>query len=613
MLDVFRQRGLSNVIYGGVIVATIFAFVVTFRPQSQSKTASLSESCAARVRGRCIEPKDFSSAYRMLMPTRSQAASRKLNLKKVALDGLVERELMDDEAKRLGIGMTEKELTDQLYAGFVRVSVPAADPKVAQQLLLEMYQAYQRAGVLSPEVAQAHFNDRDTAIPVDFRDPKTKVFDMKVYERQVRNLSNRSTTEFREQQGRELVASKVRDSVRDPIRISDTEAWDEYERQKSTAMVTYIAVREPWALRWATDVTQGDIDAYLKDHQAALDVALEQRKKEDAPQAGHIRQIVVKLPYGASDEERATALAKLSWAAARIRSGEPFAEVARQASDDTPSAAKGGDVGDKADSFGAPFKAAADALKPGEMTPGAVETQFGFHYIERDDPSKAADIEEKVKRSLTRELVARTKAVEAAQFVAQKIDQSMRGGKSAEDALKDAIAPHVHPQRVASLKVLPPPAGDAGGDAGTQRPKGPVAAVTFDASTDGDRPQTQTSNAFNRGGDPFPGVTPDGAVTLMAFAFSGKEGDVMDAPLRTPDGYYVVVLKQHKQATREEFEKDHESFVQDLLRAKRDEALSLYVKHLREVAKDDIKVDDAYIQEAKVDGGSSSPDEEDEY
>jgi hypothetical protein len=84
MLDIFRQRGLSNVIYGAIIVATIFAFVVTFRPQAQSKTGSLSEACVARVRGSCIDPKDFQSAYRILMPSRSQTASRKLNLKKVA-------------------------------------------------------------------------------------------------------------------------------------------------------------------------------------------------------------------------------------------------------------------------------------------------------------------------------------------------------------------------------------------------------------------------------------------------------------------------------------------------------------------------------------------------
>ena len=99
MLDIFRQRGISNVIYGAIIVATIFAFVVTFRPNATSKTASLNETCVARVRGRCIDPKDFSAAYRIIMPSKSQALSRKLNLKRVALDGLVERELLDDEAK----------------------------------------------------------------------------------------------------------------------------------------------------------------------------------------------------------------------------------------------------------------------------------------------------------------------------------------------------------------------------------------------------------------------------------------------------------------------------------------------------------------------------------
>src|SRR5260370_29933820 len=84
MLDFFRQRGLSNVVYGAVIVATIFAFVVTFRPNATSKTASLTEACAARVRGRCIDPKDFASAYRILMPSRNASLSRKLNVKRLA-------------------------------------------------------------------------------------------------------------------------------------------------------------------------------------------------------------------------------------------------------------------------------------------------------------------------------------------------------------------------------------------------------------------------------------------------------------------------------------------------------------------------------------------------
>ena len=100
---------------------------------------------------------------------------------------------------------------------------------------------------------------------------------MKVYERVVRNLSNRSTTEFREEQARELLAAKMRDVIRDPVRISETEAWQDYERQYTTATLSYVRVKESWAARWAVDGSQADVDAWMKEHQADYDKALEER------------------------------------------------------------------------------------------------------------------------------------------------------------------------------------------------------------------------------------------------------------------------------------------------------------------------------------------------
>jgi peptidyl-prolyl cis-trans isomerase D len=629
MLDFFRQRGLSNVIYGAVIVATIFAFVVTFRPNATSRTASLAERCAARVRGRCIDPKDFGSAYRILVPSRSSGQSRKMNLKRIALDGLIERELLDDEARRLGIGVTDAEVTDQLYAGYVRASVPAADPSVAQSIVLEMYQSYARAGLVSQDVAQQHFNDRDTAIPVDFRDAKTKAFDMKMYERRVRELSNRSTTEFREEQARELLAAKMRDVVRAPVRVSETEARQEYERRYSTATVTWVPVKESWVARWAVDVKPADADAWVKQHQSEFDKTFNDRKSEDEPKAGHIRHILLKLPYGATDDEKAAALGKMSWAVGRIHAGESFAEAARETSEDSGSAEKGGDVGDKTDGFVAPFKAAADALKPGETTAGVVETQFGYHIITRDDPAKSAEIEAQVKRDIARNLYARAMATDAAQAIARRIGEDLRQAKSADDAVKSAAEQHVRDTKALGLKVLAAPAsttqdGGAGrapasqsadaGETGGRRAPEPLPGRRFDASTDPDRPQPQTSNAFNGGGDPFPGLSPDGTIGVVHFAFSGSEGAVMPEPVRTAEGFVVVQLKQHKIATDEEFQKHRDTFEEDLLRAKRDETLSLYVKRLREQAKADIKIDQSYIEEPRVDAGAgSASDEEDEY
>ncbi|MCL2447960.1 MAG: peptidylprolyl isomerase [Polyangiaceae bacterium] len=634
MLNFFRQKGLSNVLYVAILVATMLTFVIEFRPNASSRRASLNETCVARVRGRCIDPKTFSSALRLVVPSRNPQLARRVNVKKVALDGLVERELLADEGRRLGITVTDDEVTDQLYDGFIRVSVPAADPSIAQSVFLEMYQSYARASVVSQEMAQAHFNQRDGAIPVDFRDPKTKAFDMKVYERQVRNLSNRGTAEFREEQARELLAAKVRDIVRAPIRVSDAEAWEQYDRQFSTATVAWIPVKESWAARWAVNMAPENVDAWVKENADVVGKAVESRVKEDAPKAGHLRHILAKLPYGASDDEKALALAKLSWAAARIKAGEAFAEVARDASDDTGSAANGGDVGDKTDSFVPPFRAAGDALQPGETTAGAVETQFGYHLIMRDDPSKAAEIQAAVKKGVPRRMFAQAKATDASKAIAKQIDDAMRGGKPADDALRDVLGPLSKAEKVERLRVLPaaatadggapeadaktaarPPAHDAhGAGAGTAAATN-LPSKRFDATTDADRPQVEVSSAFNRGGDPFPGLSPDGAASVLAFAFGGKEGDVLSDPVRTSDGFVVVSLKQHKIATREEFEKDRDAFQEDLVRAKRDDALARYVRRLRDQAKDAVKVDESYVQESKADAGAAPPvdDDEDQY
>jgi peptidyl-prolyl cis-trans isomerase D len=395
--------------------------------------------------------------------------------------------------------------------------------------------------------------------------------------------------------------------------------------------VTWIPVKETWAARWVVDAKPAQVDAWAKDHAANVEKELEQRLKQDAPQASHIRHMLVKLPYGATDDEKALGVAKLSWAMARVKAGEAFAEVAREISDDAGSAAQGGDVGDKTAGFVGPFKAAADALKAGETTAGAVETQYGYHVLMKDDPARAADVAAQVKRSVLRQSYVSSRTTEAAQLVAKRIDAAMHAGKSAADAIQLITEDYVLPRKVDMLKVLPSPAGADEGNAGASGPKSaaadggssakkkPALAPSlperrFDAGTDGDRPQAQTSPEFNRGGDPFPGLSPDATTSIITFAFSSKDGDVMAEPTRTGDAFVVVQAKQHKVATREDFEKDRGTFEQELVRAKRDEALCLYVKRLREQAKDAIKIDESFVQEAKADGGAASAtDEEEEY
>lgn len=123
------------------------------------------------------------------------------------------------------------------------------------------------------------------------------------------------------------------------------------------------------------------------------------------------RHILVSVAQDASTEDQQLALAKAISITQRLNGGEDFAALAGQVSDDTGSAAQGGDLG----FFGRgqmvkEFEDAAFSLPIGQISE-PVKSQFGYHIIrveEKDngDPDINAWIQEQkaaaqIKRSLT--------------------------------------------------------------------------------------------------------------------------------------------------------------------------------------------------------------------
>ncbi len=597
MLDLFRKRGLSSVIYGAIIVATMLVFVIGFRPNAGQKTASIKEACVATVRGWCVDPKDFRSSYRLLMPrdnegTPSPAKARAMGLSKITLDGLVERELLYGEAEQMGLKVSDDEITDQIYGGWVHVSVPAADPQTASKLRV-----------------------RDQ-IYLGFKDPKTKQFDMKVYERTIRNVVGRSPTEFREEQSREILAGKMRDLIAAAVRVSDTEAQGLYIEEKSSATVASIDVKQSWVRRWAVTAGAADVDAWSKDatNAAEIDKLEKEREPLDLPKANHIRHILVKTPPNPSEDDLQKAAVKLADARARIQAGATFAEVARETSDDKGSALQGGDVGEKTDGFVPTFRDAANALKPGETTKTAIQSPFGLHLIMKDDPGTEAAVKAALPKDLARELYLKSKSLERAKDFAVKLLADVSGGKPADDAIAALVAslPKA-PAAAAPMAMTRMPKGAPDGGAALESPKTPDAAKPATGpSDDPDRPTFVTTSPFNQGGDPIAGLSPDAQHQMITFAFSAKDGEWMKEPIRADDGFLLVTLTDHKTATPEEFEKEKSTFVQTLLAAKKAEALSLHVKRLRELAKDQIKIDESYIADLKADAGAGGTGEDED-
>lgn len=128
-----------------------------------------------------------------------------------------------------------------------------------------------------------------------------------------------------------------------------------------------------------------------------------------APEQVRARHILARVAPGAGEDERGKARARIEAAEVRLREGAPFAEVARELSEDG-TAADGGDLGFFGRGQMVPaFEAAAFALAPGERS-GVVETQFGLHLIAVEARRGGERIPEAEVRGSIRELLSAEKA-----------------------------------------------------------------------------------------------------------------------------------------------------------------------------------------------------------
>jgi peptidyl-prolyl cis-trans isomerase D len=581
MLDFFRQKGLTSIVYGVIIVGMILVFVVGFNPSAGKKLGSVSEACAARVRGSCIEPKAHRAAYRLIFAhgspgMKQQTASR------MVLEGLIERELLAGEADRLGLTVGEDEITDSIFRGNIYASLPSDNPMIGRQLGFDNGRT-----------------QADRLAPNGFKNKDTKQFDMKIYERTVKQLSGRSPTEFREWQARELLAAKMRDLIKAPVRVADDEGFDRYVVERTTSTVSFTMVRNSWIEKYAIATDQKDIDAWSKDKANLGKIVVP------------VRHILIK--GGEKPEEKAAAKTKAQGVLDRVKKGEDFAKLAKEFSDDPGSKDKGGQyAGEMVENFVEPFKKSVQGLKPGELDQNLVETNFGWHIIKRDEATKD-DIAKAYKSS---------KSGEVAKAMAKDILADISGGKPGEQAAKDAIAKYgkFTPPKPKEEKKEEKKDKDAGtaaatGDGGATaagEAGAPPAQPTYTAADDPERPQFISSSAFNRGGDPIPAISGEASQAVVKFAFEAKPTEVVKEPIRTDDGWLVIQLKDRKPATKEDFDKERDQYMAGLLAAKQAEALAYYVRRLRESSKQDIKIDEQHLFGAKQGDAGGAPRDEDE-
>ncbi len=573
MLSIFRGGGVSQVLVGGIAFSIILVFALEFRAGRNGPTASLKKECAIELKGDCTDPKEYYAAFGLVMPRGvDPRAAKQLGLHKKVLDGLVERELLVAEAERLGLSVSKDEVEAELVNGRAHVSLPALDAQnLSYQLGLCRRDENGRGCELGTDTLVRELHVKRTA---------DEPFDYAVYEREVRVLANRGPKEFKEMQQRELLAARMRDVIREPVRVSETEARAMFEQERSTATIRSVVLSRDWFAKYALDLSSASVDKWGADNKALIDATWETDKGTFSAGCVPTREILLEAGPGANDEDRAGMRKKLDAARQRVTGGESFASVARSVSEGQ-TATQGGELGCVGPSYGVGseelIKAAA-ALKPGEVSQ-IVETPRGMHLLAVDAKLDTATVEPVGRRFVTQKLYVHAAADERVKSFAEELITRTKAGAKLEDALE------------AQLAILLPAPKKAGDDKAAATPAVPALAALG-------HPKVEISAPFSTSGNPLPQVSPKEPLAARAFELKNPD-DVYQTPILTNDGAVVIQLKEKSAASKAEFDKNKAALLGPLTVAKANEALSNYVADLRKKAGDKLKLDERFADEPK--------------
>lgn len=169
-------------------------------------------------------------------------------------------------------------------------------------------------------------------------------------------------------------------------------------------------------------VSESEMKLYYEGHK-------DEFKIPEMVKASHI---LIRLDASSSEDDRKKAREKAEDILKKIKSGEDFAKLASEMSEDPGSRTKGGDLGFfPRGRMIKPFEEIAFSMKPGEIS-DVIETQFGYHIIR---------VEEKKEESVETFDAAKER-------INQKLSQDQIKTKVAEfieNTMKDA-AVEMHPE-----------------------------------------------------------------------------------------------------------------------------------------------------------------------
>lgn len=555
MLETFRRGGIVQVFLGGVVLLIIAAFALDFRSPGTGYEAE----CVVEVGDSCVPGRDFTAVFQLsVRPDLTPKQIRQLQIRKMLIDGLVERELLLDEARRLGISISEEEVDQQLALGRFHFSLPA---------------------------------ERDGQLPmltyVNVRHPETEAFNYEIYQRAVRNYARMSTKDFKAHQKNELTAARMRELAKIGANISEAEAYAMFEQSRSKATVRVARVPLDWFARFGTALSDDQVQAYAAGHAAEVDAAFAAREAAFTEGCPLVSEIFFAFPPAADETDEAETRARaerVAAQAARASEGE-FGLLARVHSA-APTASQGGKRGCLSESEGEEAKQLLQAVEG--LAPGAVsqliELPRGFHLLRLEGRLEKDDAGHVGRQWVARPLAVADHARSLAQQFAEGVREAVSSGQNMQEVL-DARAGEAIARAVEALGVT---------TAGPVKPSELEAA----AKDSRDKPEVEVSSSFTRlgPGSPVPDAVAGDAVKHMAFGLA-QIGDVHPELIPTHAGFAVMQLKDKEPAKPEDFEEEKREFIAELESRAQSDALAAFVDRLKKAREDEISINQRYLED----------------
>jgi peptidyl-prolyl cis-trans isomerase D len=539
MLEQMRKSSQSLLIYilFGIVIAV---FIINFGPQSRGGCEgpnTAGEHYAAKVSGDVISTSDFRYGFLVLGGAQYPAnIAKQQRLKETVMDKLIDRELLAQEAERLGFVVTDEEVEDLIAESkMIGLGYPRTVARVQKD---------------------GHFNYEAFKNFVQFElslNPKT----------------------FIEEQKRELLASRVRDLIRAGVKVSLDEVKTDFERKGRQVNLEYVRFTarkyESTLAASGAAATPAELASYAKTNEAKLKTLYDQKKfmYEKVPRELHLRQIVIKSAPKTPDagagagkaaikRTPAAAAALATELGGRLKKGESFAKLAQEISDDAATKVRGGDLGWRRKG-GTSFDAATEekllAAKTGEVV-GPVKTGDGWTLVVSEGSREGDLTFDDVKLDLAAEESRREQATLLAKADAESALAKAKATDAAGKTWKDLFpgppddkadqkpdADNGKPNNDKPDKAKPKTAAKPG-DSGQA-----VAAA--------DAPRAEETGLFSqrggREGSIVEGIGVSNALSKAAFGLTPAAP--LAGPFEIADSYVIVRLKERKDPDLAEFEK----------------------------------------------------------